>query len=549
MARPMTVALLAALALSWTALARGPRPDAATTEAWLQANPGSLPHWLTDEELTRLDEIGRNFVETDPPAGVVQGIAEFEPMQGVLIRYPFGLNLATIAALAARTPVTTLVSGTSQENTVRSQFASAGIDLARCSFVHGPTNSYWTRDYGPWYIETENGVAVVDFPYNRPRASDNAVPARMADWLDLDLYGMNLVHTGGNWMCDGAANAASTTLVLTENPGLSPAQVSARVGAYLGIGDYLTIPDPNGDYIEHIDCWAKYLDVDKVLVRRVPAGHPQYAEIEAAAAVFAGSLSGWGTPYEVWRVDTPNNQPYTNSLILNDCVFVPVVNSSWDAPALAVYEAAMPGYEVLGVTGSWLSTDALHCRTRGIADTGLLSLRHMPLHGEHPAGAAPVEARIVAHSGAALLADSLALLWRADGGAWQRVPLESAGGGLYSAWLPLPWGAESVDYYLSAADGSGRQRRHPRMGAVDPHRLSVLSGPLPEPPVARLSWTGTELMLDWSPPAGATAVLVESAPAPQGPWTERATVAVPDSSFREPLPAPAGFYRLRSLVP
>ena len=36
-----------------------------------------------------IGEMGR---ETDPPPTPIRNIAEFEPMQGVLIRYPFGIS-------------------------------------------------------------------------------------------------------------------------------------------------------------------------------------------------------------------------------------------------------------------------------------------------------------------------------------------------------------------------------------------------------------------------------------------------------------------------
>lgn len=178
-------------------------PDARTTEHWMQLNPGSLPQWPTPDELSRWDEVGRDFTLTDPPTGEVHAIGEFEPMQGVLIRYPFGLTLPTIAALTQAAPLTTIVSSQSAENTVRNQYTNAGIDLARCTFIQAPTQSYWTRDYGPWYIETGEGVAIVDFPYNRPRPGDDNIPVVMAGWLGVDLYGMDVIHTGGNWMCDG----------------------------------------------------------------------------------------------------------------------------------------------------------------------------------------------------------------------------------------------------------------------------------------------------------------------------------------------------------
>ena len=39
----------------------------------------------------------------------------------------------------------------------------------------------------------------------------------------------------------------------------------------------------------------------------------------------------------------------------------------------------MPGYEVLGFTGSWESTDALHCRAMGVGDRGMLYVWSVPL--------------------------------------------------------------------------------------------------------------------------------------------------------------------------
>ena len=55
------------------------------------------------------------------------------------------------------------------------------------------------------------------------------------------------------------------------------------------------------------------------------------------------------------------------------------MNSSWDDDAINAYELAMPGYEIIGVTGSWESTDALHCRVKGIPDLDMLQLFHNPL--------------------------------------------------------------------------------------------------------------------------------------------------------------------------
>lgn len=125
--------------------------------------------------------------------------------------------------------------------------------------------------------------------------------------------------------------------------------------------------DPNNEYINHVDCWAKYLSAETVLVRRVPPSHPQYDEVEAVASYLRDvAITSSGGAWTLVRVDTPSDQPYTNSLILNQRVFVPITGSTYDAAALDAYRAAMPGYTIVGYTGSWQPTDALHCRTRGI---------------------------------------------------------------------------------------------------------------------------------------------------------------------------------------
>ena len=178
-------------------------------------------------------------------------------------------------------------------------------------------------------------------------------------------------------MTDGMGISASSTLVFEENPSQSQNQIRAKIEEYLGVPNFHVIDDPNNTYIDHIDCWAKYLSPTRVLIREVPASHPQYDEIEETADYFANTVNEWGEPWEVHRIWTPNDQPYTNSLILNEKVLVPVTGSNWDDEALAVYQEAIPGYEVLGFTGSWESTDALHCRIKGIPDP--VSYTHLTL--------------------------------------------------------------------------------------------------------------------------------------------------------------------------
>ncbi len=443
--------------------------------------PQKLTHWLTPDELTRLDEIGLAFVETDPPSAPIRNIAEFDHMHGVLVRYPFGIPIALIKEMAeGEIMVTTLVNSISQQNTVTSQYISNGVDTSHCNFLIAGTDSYWTRDYGPWFeSDSSDNIGIVDFPYNRPRPLDDEVPKKVANMLGIPWFGMNLIHTGGNYMTDGYGNSASTELVWEENPTQTHEQVAEKVLNYLGIETYHVRADPNGTYIDHIDCWAKFLAPDKILVRSVPPAHPQYNLIEQAAAYWAGTPCAYGYNYKVYRAYTPNNQPYTNSLILNRKVLVPIMNNTWDDSALAVYQAAMPGYEVLGFIGlpsePWASTDALHCRTKGIADLGMLFVRHYPLYGDHPCEEDYLlNAELIVCSDTTVINDSVLIHYRVNNGIWMITSMQNTSGSLYSGVIPNQPGENTIEYYITAADNSGRHASAPYIGEPDPFEFNTV---------------------------------------------------------------------------
>ena len=401
-----------------------------------------------------------------PPAPVRQP-AEFEPMEGVLIRYPFGISYQIIAEMSEDVNVVTIVSSQSEKNTVYANYQSQGVNLANCHFLIAPTDSYWTRDYGPWFIVTgDDQQGVVDFIYNRPRPNDNQIPLAYANNQSLSYYFMSLKHTGGNYMTDGQGIAISTDLVWSENSGLSHAQINQLMNDNLGIHTYHVVPDVNGDYIKHIDCWAKYLAPDVILIREVPSGHSQYALIESAVDYFQSQMSCYGTPYTVVRVYTPTNEPYTNSLILNNKVFVPLKGSPWDAAAIASYQDAMPGYEVLGFSGTWQSTDAIHCRTMGIADRYMLYIEHTPLFGNQSSQSGyDIQAKIYPYSGQNLISTSTGVYWRIDTGNWNFIQMQPQGNHYYHAVIPAQVNGTVVSYYIHAEDASGRAENHPYIGA------------------------------------------------------------------------------------
>ena len=429
-----------------------------------------LPIGLTDDEIARLGEIYLMGRDTDPPPSPVRNIAEYERMQGVLIRYPFGISTDIISEISQDLIVYCLVSS-NQQNNANSILENSGVNMENIDFVIGPTDSYWTRDYGPWWIVDGNSnISIADFTYNRPRQNDNEAPLKMSNHLDVPYYATDLIHAGGNYMTDGLGIAASSDLVYEENL-ISENDVDSLMQAYYGIDTYHVVEDPNNTYIDHIDCWGKYLSPTKVLIREVPETHPQYDEIEEAASYFSSAMNAWGEPWQLFRVWTPNNQPYTNSLIINEKILVPIMGGSWDDEAIAAYENAMPGYEILGFTGSWESTDALHCRIKGIPDLEMLQIFHNPLNN----GIEPVNSEYLLDvvvddlSGMGTISDSVKVFWRELGSEqWESRQLYPSDiPENMDSWLggiPALVDTGIIQYYIQAADYSGRKEKSPLAG-------------------------------------------------------------------------------------
>ncbi|MBR3728119.1 MAG: agmatine deiminase family protein [Muribaculaceae bacterium] len=440
-------------------------------------------HYTSEEEMRTPIKRSINFSVSAAPTEAPRFVAEFEPMQGVTIRYPLGIPVSLVKSLAENCQVYCIVAQ-SQQSSARSSFTNAGVNMNRVTFVIANSDSYWVRDYGPWYIFAGRTPAIVDNVYNRPRQNDDVIPSAFATFWDIPMYSMNLVHTGGNMMEDGRGHGVSDELVLNENNN-DEATVRRLMLEYLGIDNYHITIDPQGDYIAHVDCWGKYLAPDKILIAKVPQSDSHYEDYEAVANYFATTNCCWGYPYKVYRVEEPGGStlaPYTNSLILNNTVYVPLgSNTTYNNRALQVYREAMPGYEVVGVSNSsgsirWLNTDALHCRTRGVMDFNMLFVDHRNvLFGTQECGdSIAVTSKFIAYSGKPLKTDSLLVYYSIDNGPYQVAHMRPTGQpDEYVGYIKGYHQASEVDYYVFGADESGHRYQQPVFGELDPHHFTV----------------------------------------------------------------------------
>jgi len=421
-----------------------------------------LPIGFTDVELLHLDEIGINTVPTAPPPDGTMNPGEFDPATGVFVRWPLGLPPSLIVALSEETTVWVICTS-GQQSSVETAFVNYGANMDNVDFVFAETNTIWVRDYGPWFVLLEDGQqGIFNYSYNRPRPLDNNIPIVVGSAWGIPVYTSTIVHTGGNYMSSGFDQSMSTDMVYDENGG-NEDWVDSQMALYLGVDNYITMADPQGTYIDHIDCWAKMLSPGKILVLRVPPGHGDYVALEAAADMLGSTASPSGTDWEVYRVESSGSEGYTNSLISNDHVYVPIFGSSYDAAAIALYETALPGYTIEGFEYSgWEPTDALHCRTRNVMDNEMLFIHHIPVDSQQPSSTpVTIDALIRCHPGNVLTGHDV--YYRiGTSGSFTSLSMTSTGSDSFTVDIPGVSGIETVQYYISASDNSVRNETRPR---------------------------------------------------------------------------------------
>ena len=475
---------------------------------------GEITYTVTVTAFNRVTYIGTlSQINTSTPEQP-RFVAEWEPAKGSIIRYPLGLPYSLLIDLSNNGLLYVVVSSSLQA-TCNSALSANGINMANVRYIITNNDSYWIRDYGPWTImEGNNNMQMVDFIYNRPRPNDDAVPSAIANYLGVNLYQMNITHTGGNIMTDGQGKAMSTNLVLTENSSLSQSAITDMFNTYMGITDYQLYPDPNNTYINHIDCWAKLLDVDKVLIRSVPTNHSQYNAIEAVVTQWQSKLSSYGTPYKIYRVNTSNDEPYTNSFIFNKHIYVPLMGTANDAAALLAYQNAMPGYTVTGYAYSnFESTDAIHCRVNTIFDNQMISVQHIPPVPSAVSQTLTFDVNI-AHTNA-LNQNGTFISWKTGkNGIWQNSYLSLQSKGNWLTNLTAPVIGDTLFYWISATDVTNRNVTLPLCADQDPFMLVGVYVPAINQPQVQLQIQDNNVRISWNAVSYANNYIIYAANSP-----------------------------------
>ncbi len=317
------------------------------------------------------------------PSPPVRMPGEFEPVKGVIIQWDFNECNALHAFLVeavqeANATAYVLVDDEHNRRRIVDYLESGSVPTENTVFITCKTNSLWVRDYGPTTVYCGPGLrpAFIDWKYafeNQP-GDDNA-PQCVASALEWPVFssvgnGNLLVLDGGDLFSDGFGSIFSSEQVINDNGG----DVSALnpVKEYTGADRYVILESLGTERDRHLDMYMKLLDEETILVGQYPDYAPGSDILEANVNVLENLRSCYGRPYRIIRIPLPaadedrrDLRSYTNSLIVNNHVLVPVYGIDLDQAALDVYRAAMPGYEIVTYDCSNVvkQKGALHCVT------------------------------------------------------------------------------------------------------------------------------------------------------------------------------------------
>ena len=347
-----------------------PADDDARHDPLRAKYPDGLPKYLTDEErlLPLPQPEPRDGEGRAPPTGVVRCPAEYEPCAGLFMAWEGYTNILTemTVSITNNDPsakVWMVVDTPSEQTSVYNSLNSAGAVMSRVEFIVRTTDTVWIRDYGPRFIFEDGLRAIIDHTYNRPRPNDNLLNDYVAALWGINQYDIPLTHGGGNFHLFSNGDAFMTTLILTENPGLTAQQVKDYYLAYQNVDLTIYNGFPTSfDSTQHIDMWMLPLGDYKVLIGQYSSstGQPYTITENAVTDLTARGYTVYRTPG--WNTGG-THYTYTNSVFVNNRVFIPKFNVSQDAQALATFQAALPGYAIqqIDCTSIIGAAGALHC--------------------------------------------------------------------------------------------------------------------------------------------------------------------------------------------
>jgi agmatine deiminase len=265
----------------------------------------------------------------------------------------------------------------------------AGINLGQVHFLRFPTNRGWTRDSGPIFVRSSNGLAIARFHFNawakyKDWKKDDLIPVRAAKQFKRPLIDGRIVLEGGSIDVNGRGTLITTEECLLDakvqarNPGMSRLDLENVLRDMLGITNTLWLGKgiAGDDTHGHVDDLCRFVNAKTVvLCREENPKDVNYKALAENRERLQGMHLENGTAIEV--IDLPMPAPlsfegvrlpasYANFYISNAAVLVPTFNDPHDRIALGILAECFPDRPVVGIHAVDLvwGLGTLHCLTQ-----------------------------------------------------------------------------------------------------------------------------------------------------------------------------------------
>jgi agmatine deiminase len=349
--------------------------------------------------------------------------AEWAPHAAVWLQWPdesmrdypgYGVKLESTwlemtRVMHEHVKVRIVVGSEPQRDRLQLQFRHFGFDSSNIEIFIIPHDDVWARDNGPiFFLDSAGNLVVTSWNFNgwggrSPSARDTGVAKAAASMLGLPLITAPFIAEGGAMEVDGQGTfmaTRSSILNANRNPELDLEEAEKVFRNLLGVEHFIWLSGAPPEVCEKLgDCTDYHIDI---AARFTPNGailycdandqsDARYPYLSRHCAELEGAVNAKGKSYDLIPLPTPKmystgiasigiqnmsgaslkpgrltDASYTNYLVTNGLVVVPVFGCAEDERAKAILAEHFPGRKVVGVPALSLNEEggAIHCVTQ-----------------------------------------------------------------------------------------------------------------------------------------------------------------------------------------
>ncbi|MFP4459179.1 MAG: agmatine deiminase family protein [Candidatus Zixiibacteriota bacterium] len=358
-----------------------------------------------DEKEGRIEKL--NKISSSVPNGIdyngfwdmpdigVRTPAEFESSQGLIISwstydwYTTSIFIELLQNYHSDNYAYIVVLNENERDNIKRIISENEISLGNIKFLEIQTNSCWIRDYSPIFVyDYRDTLAAIDMLYYPEREDDDNFPQNFSIEYEIPHYNLELFLEGGNFMTDGEGLIITTQALYTANSWMPEEQIDSTLMEYFGADRIVALQALEYDATSHVDMFAKLIDAEHIVIS-IPTDttYDDYHRMRYNISILETlSLSSGAGIFEV--IELPmyieerswppgyNYNTYSNSVIIDEQVFVPRYDNELDDSAMTLYENIMPDYDIESIDCSAIvnAGGAVHCLVMQIPDARKLSV-------------------------------------------------------------------------------------------------------------------------------------------------------------------------------